>query len=200
VAAGYLKLSKKPLPFPTACRRSGAADDLSYMERAMIIEVDKNTVLAAAAIHSESWKASHETLCSEAFLNQHTVERQIRSFTGEMRHGKRLYMLLEETPVGIVSVKDSLIENLYVLPGEQGRGYGTQLLLFALRQCDETPHLWILEKNRRAFSLYAKYGFRATGKQHRLSPDATEIELSLVRPIRCPQREAGPGHGPEETP
>ena len=44
-------------------------------------------------------------------------------------------MLVEEMPIGIVSVTDSLIEDLYILPDKQNMGYGTKLLQFAVSQC-----------------------------------------------------------------
>ncbi len=49
-----------------------------------------------------------------------------------MEKGAQLFVLMHEKPVGIVTVRGDLIENLYVLPSEQNKGYGTQLLAFAL--------------------------------------------------------------------
>lgn len=46
-----------------------------------------------------------------------------------------------------------LIENLYILPDEQCKGYGTQLLEFAIQQCKGIPTLWILDINYIAYSL-----------------------------------------------
>ena len=58
-----------------------------------------------------------------------------------------------------VSVTENLIEDLYVLPEYQGRGYGTQLLRFAMAACTGRPSLWVLESNAGARRLY--YGVRA---------------------------------------
>lgn len=97
-------------------------------------------------------------------MKQHTIDHQKVYLEKEMQNGKQLYMLVKEIPVGIVSIKDSLIENLYVLPTAQHKGYGTRLLLFAIRKCKEKPHLWVLDNNEKAQSLYRKYGFRVTRK------------------------------------
>jgi len=35
------------------------------------------------------------------------------------------YMLVEEKPIGVVSVTKGLIEDLYILPDMQNMGYGT---------------------------------------------------------------------------
>ncbi len=77
-------------------------------------------------IHAESWRDSHSTFCSEAFVRQHTAARQRQYLEQEMQDGKLLYMLVKEIPVGIVSIKGNLIENLYVLPGAQRKGYGSE--------------------------------------------------------------------------
>lgn len=143
----------------------------------MMIKIDELTILSAAEIHSESWINSHEGFCGEKFVKQHTVEHQKEYLQNEINSGKRLYMLVKQKPVGIVSIKDNLIENLYVLPSEQRKGYGTELLLFAVEQCTGTPCLWILDNNQKAYSLYLKRGFRPTGNKHELSNTISEIEM-----------------------
>ncbi|MCI1981892.1 MAG: GNAT family N-acetyltransferase [Oscillospiraceae bacterium] len=143
----------------------------------MIVKVNDGSLMSAAKIHSESWKESHKSFCSADFVEQHTAEHQENYLRGEIKAGKKVYMLVENRPVGIVSVHENLIENLYILPDEQNKGYGTKLLLFAMRHCPEAPTLWILENNYRAYSLYSKYGFRETGKQHKLSQNLSEIEM-----------------------
>lgn len=147
----------------------------------MIVKVNGATILSAAEIHSESWKESHRAFCSESFVAQHTVENQLLYLQEEMRGGKALYLLIAQKPAGIVSVKDNLIENLYVLPSEQHKGYGTQLLRFAVAQCSGTPRLWILSNNEKAYCLYAKYGFALTGNRHKLSDAISELEMKLER-------------------
>ena len=97
-----------------------------------------------------------------------------------MRGGMALYMLVKEYPVGVVSVKEDLIENLYVLPAEQNKGCGTELLLFAMAQCRGTPRLWILDNNDRARRFYQKHGFRLTGKANPLSEQLSELEMVLA--------------------
>ena len=87
----------------------------------MIQPVTEKELDQAAAIHSESWIDSHKEICSPEFLAIHTPERQKRYLESEIAKGARLYLLTEEKPVGIVSVRGSLIENLYVLPGEQNK-------------------------------------------------------------------------------
>lgn len=143
----------------------------------MMVSVNEENLLAAAEVHAASWQESHRAFCSEAFVEQHTAARQKVYLAQEMQRGKRLYMLVKEIPVGIVSVKDDLIENLYVLPAEQRKGYGTELLRFAMEACEGKPRLWVLDNNVRARSLYEKHGFRMTGRRKQLSETLAELEM-----------------------
>lgn len=145
----------------------------------MILSVTEETLLTAATIHAESWQESHRSFCSDAFVKSHTPQGQKALFQQEMRGGMALYMLIKESPVGVVSVKEDLIENLYILPAEQNKGYGTELLLFAMAQCRGTPRLWILDNNDRARRFYQKHGFRLTGKANPLSEQLSELEMVL---------------------
>ena len=105
-----------------------------------------------------------------------------------MNAGKNVYMLVDERPVGIVSVHGSMIENLYVLPDEQRKGYGSLLLHYAIGQCEESTMLWVLNTNTNAKRLYERHGFRMTGHRKALKNDMYEIEMrreSEPEPMRC---------------
>ncbi len=145
----------------------------------MIISVDKENLSQAASIHSISWKESHRSFCTPDFVAMHTPKRQREYIQSKMDNGSKFYMLVEEKPVGIVSVKENLIEDLYVLPDEQNRGYGTRLLVFAAGQCTGRPALWILENNINAKRLYMRMGFRETGRRNAITGVLDELELAL---------------------
>ena len=112
-----------------------------------IIKVDEASIAEAGRVHSESWKESHRSFCSAEFVEKHTPSVQAEYLLREMNAGKSIYMLIDKYPVGIVSVHGSLIENLYVLPSEQRKGYGSQLLHYAIQRCSGIPCLWILNNN-----------------------------------------------------
>lgn len=141
------------------------------------VEVTEQNIADAGRIHSESWKESHRSFCSAEFVEKHTPSAQADYLRREMAAGKQLYMLIDEYPVGIVSVQSSLIENLYVLPAEQNKGYGSQLLKFAIQHCEGTPSLWILNINEGAYRLYTKNGFTKTGNRKQLNDRLYEMEL-----------------------
>ena len=146
-----------------------------------IIKVDEASIAEAGRVHSESWKESHRSFCSAEFVEKHTPAAQADYLHREMNTGKIIYILIDNYPVGIVSVYGSLIENLYVLPSEQRKGYGPLLLDYAIRHCTGTPCLWILNNNEGAYRLYSKNGFKATGNRKHLNDTLYEMELSLCR-------------------
>jgi len=145
------------------------------------VEVTEQNIAEAGRIHSESWMESHRSFCSAEFVEKHTPIAQAEYLRREMAAGKKVYMLTDEHPVGIVSVYGDLIENLYVLPSEQRKGYGTELLKFAMQKCSGIPCLWILNNNEGARRLYARYGFKETGNRKQLQDTLYEIELSQIR-------------------
>lgn len=144
----------------------------------MIVPVDQHNVLQAATVHSVSWIASHRSFCAPDFVSVHTPERQQQYVLDKMRQGSRFYLLVDDLPVGVVSVNGCLIEDLYVLPEKQRQGYGTKLLQWAIEQCAGVPTLWILENNRNAMRFYEKHGFRLTGRINAITDGLSELELA----------------------
>jgi GNAT superfamily N-acetyltransferase len=54
---------------------------------------------------------------------------------------------------------DGEVDHLYVRPGEQRRGVGTELLEAAKAQCPEGLELWAFQRNMPALAFYARHGF-----------------------------------------
>ena len=129
-----------------------------------IVPVDNTNLLQAAEIHAAAWRYAHRAFCSAEFVALHTPERQRDYLRKKLNGGSRIFMLTDGEPVGIVSVTGNLIEDLYVLPRMQRRGYGRRLLDFAAAACDGAPTLWILENNGNAEAFYRRAGFRETGR------------------------------------
>ena len=141
-----------------------------------IVPVDEKNLADAAFVHAESWRASHREICSPEFVAAHTLQRQMEYLRGDLERGKQVLLLRDPDPVGVVSVWEDLIENLYVLPERQRLGYGTALLEFAAARCRE-PQLWILSSNEKARRFYEARGFRLTGREKRLTDTLRELEM-----------------------
>ncbi len=144
----------------------------------MVVLVTSENISDAAYIHSEAWKDSHKGFCSAEFVEAHTPGRQRLYLEKERETGKDIFMLIGEKPFGIVSVHEGLIENLYVLPAEQNKGYGSALLDYAVNSCGGR-HLWVLNINTAARRLYERRGFKETGEIKPLSEKLWEIEMAL---------------------
>ena len=142
-----------------------------------IIEVNESNVEEAATIHSISWQESHKAFCRSDFVALHTVERQKKYILDKMAAGSKFFMLVQKIGVGIVSVNKNIIEDLYILPVMQNKGFGSELLRFACAKCDGKPTLWILENNVNAARLYSRLGFKATGKRNFIAEKLDEIEF-----------------------
>lgn len=144
-------------------------------------EVNESNISIAGKIHSESWKESHKKFCSAKFIEKHTPTAQTEYLRNEIKSGKRLYLLTDGImQVGIVSVFKNVIENLYVLPAYQKKGYGKRLLNYAVSLCSDTPKLWVLNVNKNALIFYTKYGFKDTGNRKHLLTGVYEIEMELI--------------------
>ena len=141
--------------------------------------VDETNLDTAARVHALSWRASHAEICAPAFLSVHTEERQQEYLRKKLQGGSWIFLLTDDIPVGLVAVTGNQIEDLYVLPDQQGRGYGTALLVHAIRECAGTPTLWVLETNRRAIRFYERHGFQPTGRRNRENGPLAELEYAL---------------------
>ena len=128
-----------------------------------IVPVDETNIASAGWLHSVSWRESRGNLSFGEFISCHTPVAQEAYLRQAIAGGKQVFLLLDEDPVGIVSVDGNLIENLYVLPEAQGRGCGTALLDYAMEQCQGVPTLWVLSGNLAALRLYERRGFVRTG-------------------------------------
>ena len=156
-------------------------DKSGFVKDIMIVPVNEQNIMDAAIIHSVSWKESHKDFCTPDFIEIHSPEHQLKYMRDKIKNGTEFFLFVDEYPVGIVSVTDSLIEDLYILPEKQNMGYGTKLLRFAISKCSNTPSLWILENNVNAERLYCRMGFTKTGRINEITDMLDEIELALER-------------------
>lgn len=173
------KIGDSIRPYTLDTWEKAYADWIAEVGR-IIIPVDQSNLYQAAEIHSVSWQESHRSFCSADFIALHSPEHQLEYLAEKIRQGSKIYMLLDDQPVGIVSLTGSLIEDLYILPDQQNKGYGTALLNYAVSLCPDTPTLWILENNVNAKRLYCRMGFRETGNRNNITEGLDEIEFALV--------------------
>ena len=148
----------------------------------IVTEVNEDNVEAAARIHSISWQESHRSFCTEEFIAIHDVNHQKEYIEKKIADGTEFYMLMDGEPVAVVSITGSMIEDLYVLPEMQNKGYGSQLLGYVVSRIKKNgliPNLWILENNSGAERLYRRNGFIPSGNVNQITDKLDEIEFVL---------------------
>jgi len=138
--------------------------------------VDEFNLIDAAEVHAASWRESHREICSPEFVAAHTAQRQAGYLQVEIDRGKRMFLLTDGAPVGIVSVFEDWIENLYVHPNHWRKGYGTLLLSFAESKC-KAPRLRVLSSNKQAIRFYVNHGYQYSGREMILSETLKELEM-----------------------
>ncbi len=156
-------------------------DDFTVLgaQKNIVVPVFGKNIFDAAKIHSISWQASHRSFCNDNFIKIHTADYQQEYINGKMKKGSKFYMFYDNNPVAVVSVNEGLIEDLYVLPEQQNKGYGTQLLGYVVARIQSLgliPSLWILENNHGAERLYLQHGFVPTGNRKHITGKLDEVE------------------------
>lgn len=127
----------------------------------MITEVNGNNLFDAAKVYMYSWKESHKDICSLEFIEKHDLDYMINFLSEKIEKGYLLFIdYINKKPVGIIAVNlcDEEICLLYVLPEEEGNGYGSELLSHAVSIC-KNPYITVLDTNIKAIGFYRKRGF-----------------------------------------
>ena len=127
----------------------------------MIKKVSEENIIDAAKVYMDSWKDSHKEICSFEFIEKHDLDFMINYLNEKIKNKYDVFInYTDEKPVGIVGINpaDEEICLLYISPKEQGKGFGTELLNFALLRCKE-PYITVLDSNKKAIVFYLKRGF-----------------------------------------
>jgi GNAT superfamily N-acetyltransferase len=122
---------------PTVQRDAEAAAALWLRSRREALD------LIPAPIHSDAevrgWMASHVLARLECWVAE----------------------ALDGTIVGLLVLEEDWVDQLYVLPGWQGQGVGSQLLGLAKRMRPDGLQLWTFASNAPARRFYERRGFVA---------------------------------------
>jgi Acetyltransferases len=154
----------------------------------MIAGVTQKNISDAGMVYCQSWRESHRDICSKEFLKSHDIEYQTRYLQDKLLNGWELFILYNDIQAnGIVGLHCATgeIGLLYVLPAEWHKGYGRELLDFAVHKMSLNiqPFLYVLNTNRRAIRIYETYGFLYSGEQRILSRERGISELKYNYPI-----------------
>ena len=109
----------------------------------------------------EVWEASVRS--SHHFL----AEDDIRFYRSRLKDiylpAVELYIIRNERIVAFMGLSDDMVEMLFVLPSEKGKGYGTTLLNFAFND-KHVRKIDVNEDNKEAYAFYLNRGYRVVGR------------------------------------
>ncbi len=127
-----------------------------------------------ALLHARSWQVHYQGILSEAYLAHQVTDDRLKVWENRLAHpAPNQYVLVAEdgnTLCGLACVYaaedpawGSLLDNLHVRPGYQGRGVGTRLLAEAARWAAQRApgvpfYLLVYEQNTRARRFYESVG------------------------------------------
>lgn len=92
---------------------------------------------------------------------------------------KELYVLDNGIIRGFIQMNKTEISKLYVDPFFQRKGFGKELMEYAIGKL-HADVLWVLKKNSRAIAFYQRFGFSLTGEK-RVEEGTTESLLQMKR-------------------
>lgn len=136
-----------------------------------IQRVTKETFPQALAVYRQSWRESHENVCSAQFLEN-------RDYAGYLARQTGLYLMCDPACVGVFQLAGGTISDLYIHPLYQGMGYGRACIEFAIARGGH--RLTVLSTNAEAIGFYEKMGFRFTGRDVCLKPELWEREMEYM--------------------
>ena len=96
------------------------------------------------------------------FFSEHHSDEKILN---DILTGKVYLLETEGGTAGTVTISGNEINRLFVLPGYQGRGYGSQLMDFAEQMIRRESDTVILDASLPAKKMYLLRGYRSTAYQ-----------------------------------
>ncbi len=120
----------------------------------MLRELELADMDVAAAVHRTAFDHALPSLAG-----LHTPEQDRSFFRERVFKTCGVWGAFEDTAmVGLIAFRQDWIDQLYILPGAQNRGVGTQLLRVAQGSFGRL-HLWTFQRNEPARRFYERRGF-----------------------------------------
>ena len=76
-----------------------------------------------------------------------------------------LYVIRQPNIVAFMGLSDEMVEMLFILPSEKGKGPGSSLLDFAITK-KRIRKVDVNEQNTEAYQFYLRQGYKVTGKDY----------------------------------
>ena len=102
---------------------------------------------------------------SHHFLSEEDLMHYRSRIMGTYFHAVELYVIRQPNIVAFMGLSDDMVEMLFVLPSEKGKGYGSTLLKYALAE-KRIRKIDVNEQNSEAYQFYLRKGFKVVGKDY----------------------------------
>lgn len=102
---------------------------------------------------------------SHYFLSEEDLTYYRSRIMATYFHAVELYVIRQPYIVAFMGLSDEMVEMLFVLPSEKGKGYGSSLLDFALTK-KHIRKIDVNEQNSEAYQFYLRRDFKVTGKDY----------------------------------
>ena len=102
---------------------------------------------------------------SHHFLSEEDLMHYRSRIMGTYFHAVELYVIRQPNIVAFMWLSDDMVEMLFVLPSEKGKGYGSTLLKYALTE-KRIRKIDVNEQNSEAYQFYLRKGFKVIGKDY----------------------------------
>ena len=123
----------------------------------MIVKCNKDDYTALAEIWERSVRATHE------FLDEASIKDIKAALIPDYFPNVDLYAVsVNDSLVGFIGLREDMIEMLFVDSESRGRGYGSELIGFAIER--GATKVDVNEQNPSALAFYQAKGFRITGR------------------------------------
>lgn len=156
----------------------------------VIREAIENDAVSIGIVYTESWKSAYKGMIPDEYLNQLDSEKRAERFKRDLVEYKNTYYYIAESDgkvIGVLALHKSRdldleqageINSIYLLPGYWNKGFGKQMMAFAVEKLKKLGFslisLWVLEDNQRAKAFYEKSGFIKDGKKQ---------EFTIMKPV-----------------
>ena len=125
----------------------------------------------------EVWEKSVRS--SHHFLSEEDLMYYRSRIMDTYFHSVELYVVRHPHIVAFMGLSDEMVEMLFVLPSEKGKGYGSSLLDFALTK-KHIRKIDVNEQNTEAYQFYLRKGYKVTGKDY---TDADGKPYPIMSPL-----------------
>ncbi len=153
-----------------------------------------------AYVHAMSWREAYHGIVPDEFLEDFTPEKRADVFRKSFPSSPDEFYIayLDGQPMGMLVIgklRDADADEhageigaIYLLAGYWGKGYGKQLMDFAISRLKElsyrTVTLWVLEANERARKFYERYGYVFDGAKKEINIGKPLTEIRYVYSIK----------------